>query len=85
MSRLPLFVTLCLLALPARGVPERCREAADAYRSTRGELLEAVDAYGRCVSETRGEDGCEAEFSELRSAQDAFEQAVRDYADECRR
>jgi hypothetical protein len=81
-----LFCLLLALAAtrPATAGPQECREAAEAYKTAHRALLEALHSYGRCVAQSDGRDDCSAEFSNVRSAQDDFEQAVEDYGNECR-
>jgi hypothetical protein len=67
----------------ARANPAECREAVDRYNEATGEVADALRAYSRCVSDSRGHDDCSSEFSRSRSAQDDFEAAVSDYESEC--
>jgi hypothetical protein len=85
MTKLLVCLLLALAApLPAMAGPQECREAAESYRTAHRVLLDALHSYGRCVAQSDGRDDCSAEFSNVRSAQDDFEQAVEDYGNECR-
>jgi hypothetical protein len=76
-------VALCVTGPMARADPAECREAVDRYSEATSEVADALRAYSRCVSDSRGHDDCSSEFSRLRSAQDDFETAVSDYESEC--
>jgi hypothetical protein len=41
----------------------------DRYNEATSEVADALRAYSRCVSDSRGHDDCSSEFSRLRSAQ----------------
>ena len=74
---------LCMTPPMARADPAECREAVDRYNEATSEVADALRAYSRCVSDSRGHDDCSSEFSRLRSAQDDFETAVSDFESEC--
>ena len=61
-----------------------CRKPAERYEAAVAEVVEAMRAYEKCVSTSRGRDTCSAEFSDIDLAQDGFEAAVSEYAKACR-
>jgi hypothetical protein len=75
--------SICILVSVARADPAECREAVDRYNEAISEVADALRAYSRCVSDSRGHDDCSSEFSRLRSTQDDFETAVSDYESQC--
>ena len=84
------FVILSVIALLAgasaassRADPAQCGEATSRYNSALDDVTDALRAYSRCVSDSRGHDDCSSKFSRLRSAQDDFESAVSNYLSEC--
>ncbi len=62
---------------------EDCREAVQSYESALNDVSYALQQYGRCLSNSEGQDDCSSEFSRLRSAHSDFESAVSDYQAEC--
>ena|SRR5690242_14840585 len=80
------FLSIALIRMVvsvASAGPSECREAVDRYNEATSEVADALRAYSRCVSDSRGHDDCSSEFSRLRSAQDDFETAVSDDESEC--
>jgi hypothetical protein len=84
MMKVWLILTMILAGSLALADPEQCRDAADSYRTAHRDLIDAIDAYGRCVAESAGHDDCASEFSDIQSMQNDFERDVRVYVDECR-
>lgn len=68
----------------ANGDPDACREAIGRYKSAQGDIVDALKTYANCIAESRGQDDCSAEFSQLKIAQDDLESAVWDYRADCR-
>jgi hypothetical protein len=60
-----------------------CEEATDTYNRRMRDLTSSIRGYFECVSSSRGHDDCSSEFSRVRSNQDDFERAIRDYKSEC--
>ncbi len=77
------FVTTLLSGLPATADTEACNGAARVLKSARNGVGDYVRRYASCVSRSNGHDDCSRQFSDLRSAQDAFTLAVSDYDREC--
>jgi len=67
----------------ARADPEECQEAINKYNTAIGDVSDALKAYARCVSDSRGHDDCSIEFSTLQSAHSDFEDAVSAYGLDC--
>jgi hypothetical protein len=81
-------VALCLILLfclmsRSQADPAECQEAISDYKSAKGDISTALQAYIDRVSNNDGHDDCSSEFSTLQSAQEDFEDAVSQYESEC--
>lgn len=75
-------LALCFTAR-SRADPAECQEAISEYKSARGDISTALQAYVNCLSSNDGHDDCSSEFEVLKSAQDDLEDAVSKYESEC--
>jgi hypothetical protein len=73
---------LCFTSYSRAG-PSECQEAVSNYKSARGDISTALQAYVNCLSGNDGHDDCSSEFETLKSAKDDFENAVSQYESEC--
>jgi hypothetical protein len=77
-------VALATMSAPkAIADADDCRDAVSTYNSKLNDVDYALRRYGRCVSDSRGQDDCSSEFRRLRYAQDDFETAVNAIRSEC--
>jgi hypothetical protein len=60
-----------------------CRDAKHGYREAKGEIPGYLRLYANCISSNTGDDDCESEFTQLKSAQEEFEDAVSNIQSEC--
>ncbi len=63
--------------------PDECRDAVDSYQSALGDVGDALQKYGQCLSNSQGHDDCSSQFSRLQSAHGDFTAAVSDYQSDC--
>ena len=62
-----------------------CEVAAERYNAALPKIDQAIGAYTKCLSSSRGKDGCGSEFRKLRVAHEEFEQSVDGIRARCRR
>lgn len=72
-SALAMGLCLTLSASMARSDSGKCARTQHKYNSIVHAISHALRGYANCVSDSKGEDDCSAEFTTLKSAQDDFE------------
>jgi hypothetical protein len=78
-----LFGTLVPVASALASNDDECQDTIDTYNRRMRDLDSSIRRYFPCVQSSRGRDDCSSEYSRVRSEQDDFERAVRDYTSEC--
>jgi hypothetical protein len=82
---LAVVISFIVSIAPAGAQEDQCRQAVDEFNVAKEDIVSTTRQYARCVTDSEGADDCSSEFRDLRSAQDAFEEAVSEHQAYCRR